>query len=91
MGEFTLELNENNKLNDSNYLDWVSRMESILTLKNYYGLVTNSETPKETANNDILEPRRRQRAAALLKINCIVRLGNKFYVDSKKTRQNSGD
>ncbi|MBW0553849.1 hypothetical protein O181_093564, partial [Austropuccinia psidii MF-1] len=84
MGEFTLELNENDKLNDSNYLDWVSRMESILTLKNYYGLVTNSETPEETANNDKLEPRRRQRAAALLKINCIVRLGNKFYADSKK-------
>ncbi|MBW0507592.1 hypothetical protein O181_047307 [Austropuccinia psidii MF-1] len=71
MGEFTLELNENDKLNDSNYLDWVSWMESILTLKNYCGLVTNSETPEETADNNKLEPRRRQREAALLKINCI--------------------
>ncbi|MBW0486745.1 hypothetical protein O181_026460 [Austropuccinia psidii MF-1] len=84
MGEFTLELNESDKLNDSDYLDWVSLMESILTLKHYYGLVTNSEAPKETANNDKLEPRIRQRAAALLKINCIVRLGNKFYIYSKK-------
>ncbi|MBW0554528.1 hypothetical protein O181_094243 [Austropuccinia psidii MF-1] len=84
MGEFILELNKSDKLNDSNYLDWVSRMESILTLKNYYGLVTNSEIPEETADNDKLEPRRRQREAALLKINFIVRLGNKFYVDSKK-------
>ncbi|MBW0518388.1 hypothetical protein O181_058103 [Austropuccinia psidii MF-1] len=84
MGEFTLELNESDKLNDSNYLDWVSQMESIVTLENYYGLVTNSETPEEKANNDKLEPRRRQRKAALLKINCIVRLGNKFYIDSNK-------
>ncbi|MBW0487380.1 hypothetical protein O181_027095 [Austropuccinia psidii MF-1] len=84
MGEFTLELKESDKLNDSNYLDWVSQMESNMTLKNYYGLVNNSEKPKETADNDELEPRRRQSAAALLKINCIVRLGNKAYVDSKK-------
>ncbi|MBW0529883.1 hypothetical protein O181_069598 [Austropuccinia psidii MF-1] len=84
MGEFTIELNENDKLNDTNYLDWVSRMEGILTLKNYYGLVTNTKTPEEVAENDKLEPRRRHKAAALLKINCIVRLGNKFYSDSKK-------
>ncbi|MBW0504908.1 hypothetical protein O181_044623 [Austropuccinia psidii MF-1] len=84
MGKFMLELNKSDKLNDLSYLDWVSLMERIMTLKNYYGLVTNSETPEETANNDKLETRRRQRAAALLKINCIVRLGNKFYIDSKK-------
>ncbi|MBW0567209.1 hypothetical protein O181_106924 [Austropuccinia psidii MF-1] len=83
MGEFPLELNDSDKLNDSNYLDWVSRMESNLTLKNYYGLITNSETP-EASENDKLEPHRSKRAAALLKINCIVRLGNKFYSDSKK-------
>ncbi|MBW0508265.1 hypothetical protein O181_047980 [Austropuccinia psidii MF-1] len=84
MGEFTIELNENDKLNDTNYLDWVSRMEGILTLKNYYGLVTKTKTPEEVIENDKLEPQRRHEAAALLKINCIVRLGNKFYSDLKK-------
>ncbi|MBW0511822.1 hypothetical protein O181_051537 [Austropuccinia psidii MF-1] len=59
-------------------------MEGIPTLKNYYGLVTNTETSEEVAENDKLEPRRRHKAAALLKINCIGRLGNKFYSDSKK-------
>ncbi|MBW0510060.1 hypothetical protein O181_049775 [Austropuccinia psidii MF-1] len=84
MGEFTIELNKNDKLNDTNYLDWVSRMEGILTLKNYYGLVTNTKTPEEVIENDKLEPRRRHKAAALLKNNCIGRLRNKFYTDSKK-------
>ncbi|MBW0474575.1 hypothetical protein O181_014290 [Austropuccinia psidii MF-1] len=83
MGEFTLELNDSDKLNDSKYLNWLSRMESILTLKNCYGLVTNSETPEETADKNKLEPQKRQRAASLLKINCIVRLGNTFYANSK--------
>ncbi|MBW0472692.1 hypothetical protein O181_012407 [Austropuccinia psidii MF-1] len=84
MGEFSLELNKKDKLNDTNYLEWVSRMEGILTLKNYYGLVTDTELPEEIAENDKLEPRRKQRAAALLKINCAIRIGNKFYTKSKK-------
>ncbi|MBW0496517.1 hypothetical protein O181_036232 [Austropuccinia psidii MF-1] len=84
MGEFTIELNKNDKLNDTNYLHWVSRMEGILTLKSYYGLVTNTKTPEEKIENDKLELQRRHKAAALLKINCIVRLRNKFYSDSKK-------
>ncbi|MBW0497076.1 hypothetical protein O181_036791 [Austropuccinia psidii MF-1] len=84
MGKFTIELNENDKLHDTNYLDWVSKMEGILTMKNYYGLVTSTKTPEEVAENDKLEPQRRHKAAALLKINCIVRLGNKFYSNSKK-------
>ncbi|MBW0538472.1 hypothetical protein O181_078187 [Austropuccinia psidii MF-1] len=73
MGEFTIELNDNDKLNDTNYLDWVSRMDGILTLKTYYGLVTNTKTPEEVIENDKLEPQRRHKAAALLKINCIIK------------------
>ncbi|MBW0549187.1 hypothetical protein O181_088902 [Austropuccinia psidii MF-1] len=78
MGKLTMDLN------DINYLDWVSRMEGIVTLKNYYGLVTKSKTPEESAENDKLEPPRKHKAASLLKINCIVRLGNNFYTNSKK-------
>ncbi|MBW0473457.1 hypothetical protein O181_013172 [Austropuccinia psidii MF-1] len=84
MGEFSLELNKKDKLNDTNYLEWVSRMEGILKLKNYYGLVTDTELPKEITENDKLEPCRKQRAAALLKINCAIQIQNNFYTESEK-------
>ncbi|MBW0531483.1 hypothetical protein O181_071198 [Austropuccinia psidii MF-1] len=71
MGEFSLELNKEEKLNDINYLEWVSRMESILTLKHYLGLVTQTKTEEERLENDKIEPRRKQRAVALLRHNCI--------------------
>ncbi|MBW0466023.1 hypothetical protein O181_005738 [Austropuccinia psidii MF-1] len=84
MGEFSLEIDKEEKLNDINYLEWVSRMESILTLKNYLGLVTETKTEEEPLVSNKIEPRRRQRAVALLRINCIVRMGNEFYSESKK-------
>ncbi|MBW0545923.1 hypothetical protein O181_085638 [Austropuccinia psidii MF-1] len=84
MGEFSLELNEKDKPNDTSYLKWVPRMEGILTLKNYYGLVTDTELPEEIAESNKLEPCRKQQAAALLKINCAIRIGNKFYTEYEK-------
>ncbi|MBW0515701.1 hypothetical protein O181_055416 [Austropuccinia psidii MF-1] len=57
MGEFSLELDKEEKLNDINYLEWVSRMESILTLKNYLGLVTETKTEEERLENNKIEPR----------------------------------
>ncbi|MBW0559944.1 hypothetical protein O181_099659 [Austropuccinia psidii MF-1] len=91
MGEFTIEINENDKLNDYNYLDWVSRIEGILTLKNYYGLVTNTKPPEEVVENDKLEPRSRHKASALLNINCIVRLETSFTPTEKRIQQFSGN
>ncbi|MBW0523678.1 hypothetical protein O181_063393 [Austropuccinia psidii MF-1] len=84
MGEFSLELDKEEKLNVINYLEWVSRMESILTLKNYLGLVTETKTEEERLENDKIEPRCKQQEVALLCINCIIRIGNKFYSESKK-------
>ncbi|MBW0541300.1 hypothetical protein O181_081015 [Austropuccinia psidii MF-1] len=66
MGEFSLELDKEEKLNVINYLEWVSRMESILTLKKYLGLVTDTKTEEERLENNKIEPRHKQQAVALL-------------------------
>ncbi|MBW0566219.1 hypothetical protein O181_105934 [Austropuccinia psidii MF-1] len=76
MGEFSLKIDKEEKLNDIDYLEWVSKIERILTLKDYLGLVTDTKTE--------VEPRQRQQAMALLRINCIVCIGNKFYSELKK-------
>ncbi|MBW0507647.1 hypothetical protein O181_047362 [Austropuccinia psidii MF-1] len=59
-------------------------MESILTLKNYLCLVTETETEEERLENNKMEPRQRQQEVALFRINCIVCIGNKLYSESKK-------
>ncbi|MBW0479872.1 hypothetical protein O181_019587 [Austropuccinia psidii MF-1] len=61
-------------------------MESILTFKNYLGLVTDTETEEERLENDKIEPRHKQQAMALLRISCVVCIAQEYF--QPKTIQN---
>ncbi|MBW0576011.1 hypothetical protein O181_115726 [Austropuccinia psidii MF-1] len=84
MSDLKIELSNKYKLNGSNFLDWKDRMEAILSLKGFLALVRGTETPSVSTDRDKMDPSRRERAFAILRLNCDVKVVSKFVSDTNE-------
>ncbi|MBW0473398.1 hypothetical protein O181_013113 [Austropuccinia psidii MF-1] len=75
-------LPEDLKLSSSNYLQWKPRMKNLLTIFGYYNLITKTETDKDSTAADKLDPRRKEKALAILCLNCNMKIANQFILES---------
>ncbi|MBW0467241.1 hypothetical protein O181_006956 [Austropuccinia psidii MF-1] len=82
MNNRNFELPEDLKLSSSNYLQWKPRMKNLLTLFGYYHLITRTETDEESTAANKLDPRRKEKALAILCLNCDVKIANQFILES---------
>ncbi|KAA1095011.1 hypothetical protein PGT21_050223 [Puccinia graminis f. sp. tritici] len=82
MVEFSVDLGEKNKLTGSNYLDWKSKISSILQLKHLLRLVLKKETSEEADLADKLDRNRYDDALAILKINCDTKIADQFDLEA---------
>ncbi|MBW0535166.1 hypothetical protein O181_074881 [Austropuccinia psidii MF-1] len=82
MNNRNFELPEDLKLSSSNYLQWKPRMKNLLTLFGYYHLITRTETDEESSAADKLDPCRKEKALAILCLNCDVKIANQFILES---------
>ncbi|MBW0544655.1 hypothetical protein O181_084370 [Austropuccinia psidii MF-1] len=82
MNNRNFELPEDLELSSSNYLQWKPRMKNLLTLFGYYHLITGTETNEESTAADKLDPRRREKALAILCLNCDVKIADQFILES---------
>jgi hypothetical protein len=78
MVEFSVDLGKKNKLTGSNYLDWKSKISSILQLKHLLRLVLKKASNKEAAIANKLDRNRYDNALAILKINCDTKIADQF-------------
>ncbi|KAH9454601.1 hypothetical protein Pst134EB_014672 [Puccinia striiformis f. sp. tritici] len=83
MVEFSVDLGEKNKLTGANYLDWKSKISSILQLKHLLRLVLKKETTEEAALADKLDRNRYDDALAILKINCDTKIADQFDLEAE--------
>ncbi|MBW0479851.1 hypothetical protein O181_019566 [Austropuccinia psidii MF-1] len=82
MNNRNFKLPEDLELLNSNYLQWKPCMKNLLTLFGYYHLITRTETNKESTSADKLDPRRKEKALAILCLNCDVKMGDQFILES---------
>ncbi|KAI7954364.1 hypothetical protein MJO28_004764 [Puccinia striiformis f. sp. tritici] len=82
MVEFSVDLGEKNKLSGSNYLDWKSKISSVLQLKHLLRLVLKKESSEEASLADKLDRNRYDDALAILKINCETRIADQFDLEA---------
>ncbi|MBW0473280.1 hypothetical protein O181_012995 [Austropuccinia psidii MF-1] len=75
-------LPEDLRLSSSNYLQWKPRMKNLLTLFGYYHLITKTETDQDSTAADKLDPRRKEKALAILCLNCNMKIANQFILES---------
>lgn len=87
MVELSIELGEKNKLTGANYLEWKSKVSSILQLKHLLRLVLGKETIEECELEDKRDRNRSDDALAILKINCDTKLAEQFDLESKGNPQ----
>ncbi|MBW0505366.1 hypothetical protein O181_045081 [Austropuccinia psidii MF-1] len=59
-------------------------MEAILSLKGCLALVRGTETPSIATYRNKMDPNRRERAFAILRLNCDVKVASKFLLDTNK-------
>ncbi|KAH9469463.1 hypothetical protein MJO29_003652 [Puccinia striiformis f. sp. tritici] len=83
MVEFSVDLGEKNKLTGANYLDWKSKISSILQLKHLLRLVLKKESTEEAALADKLDQNRYDDALAILKINCDTKIADQFDLEAE--------
>ncbi|KAI7948147.1 hypothetical protein MJO28_010055 [Puccinia striiformis f. sp. tritici] len=83
MVEFSVDLGEKIKLTGANYLDWKSKISSILQLKHLLRLVLKKETTEEAALADKLDRNRYDDALAILKINCDTKIADQFDLEAE--------
>ncbi|KAH9464516.1 hypothetical protein Pst134EB_033278 [Puccinia striiformis f. sp. tritici] len=83
MVEFSVDLGEKNKLTGANYLDWKSKISSILQLKHLLRLVLKKETSEEASLADKLDRNRYDDALAILKINCDTKIADQFDLEAE--------
>ncbi|MBW0492601.1 hypothetical protein O181_032316 [Austropuccinia psidii MF-1] len=84
MSDSNIELSEKYKFNGPNFLDWKERMEAILSLKGCLALVRGTETPSVASGQDKIDPERRERVFAILRLNCDVKIASKFVLDTNE-------
>ncbi|MBW0555354.1 hypothetical protein O181_095069 [Austropuccinia psidii MF-1] len=82
MNNRNFELPEELKLSSTNYLQWKPRMKNLLTLFGYYHLITRTETEEESTISDKLDPRQKEKALAILCLNCNVKVADQFILES---------
>ncbi|KAH9447085.1 hypothetical protein MJO29_015504 [Puccinia striiformis f. sp. tritici] len=83
MVEFSVDLGEKNKLTGANYLDWKSKISSILQLKHLLQLVLKKESTKEAALADKLDRNQYDDALVILKINCDTKIADQFDLEAE--------
>ncbi|KAH9452549.1 hypothetical protein Pst134EB_033519 [Puccinia striiformis f. sp. tritici] len=83
MVEFSVDLGEKNKLTGANYLNWKSKISSILQLKHLLRLVLKKETTDESTLADKLDRNRYDDALAILKINCDTKIADQFDMEAE--------
>ncbi|MBW0568977.1 hypothetical protein O181_108692 [Austropuccinia psidii MF-1] len=57
-------------------------MKNLLTLFGYYHLITRTETEEESTIADKLDPRRKEKALAILCLNCNMKVADQFILKS---------
>ncbi|MBW0540497.1 hypothetical protein O181_080212 [Austropuccinia psidii MF-1] len=82
MNNCNFELSKDLKLSSSNYLQWKPCIKNLLMLFGYYYLITRTETDEESTAADKLDPRQREKALAILCLNCNVKIANQFILES---------
>ncbi|MBW0553826.1 hypothetical protein O181_093541 [Austropuccinia psidii MF-1] len=82
MNNPNFKLPEDLKLSSSNNLQWKPRMKNLLTLFGYYSLITRTETGKESTSDGKLDPHRKEKALAILCLNCNVKIADQFILES---------
>ncbi|MBW0489670.1 hypothetical protein O181_029385 [Austropuccinia psidii MF-1] len=82
MNKRNFELPKDLKLSSSNCLQWKPCMKNLLMLFGYYHLITRTETNKESTAADKLDPCRREKALAILCLNCNVKIADQFILES---------
>ncbi|KAI7936880.1 hypothetical protein MJO28_015779 [Puccinia striiformis f. sp. tritici] len=83
MVEFSVDLGEKNKLTGANYLDWKSKISSILQLKHLLRLVLKKEATDKAALADKLDQNRYDDALAILKINCDTKIADHIDLEAE--------
>ncbi|MBW0543094.1 hypothetical protein O181_082809 [Austropuccinia psidii MF-1] len=81
MNNRNFELPEDLKLSSCNYLQWKPRLKNLLTLFGYYHLITRTETDEESTAADKLDLHRKQKALAILCLNCDVKIAAQFILE----------
>ncbi|MBW0472853.1 hypothetical protein O181_012568 [Austropuccinia psidii MF-1] len=69
------------KLTSTNYLDWKPQMKNLLTLLGYCHLITTTETEEENTLAAKLDPCRKEKALAILCLNCDIRLASQLSLE----------
>ncbi|KAI7952617.1 hypothetical protein MJO29_008248 [Puccinia striiformis f. sp. tritici] len=83
MVECSVDLGEKNKLTGANYLDWKSKISSILQLKHLLRRVLKKEAANEAVLADKLDRNQYNDALTILKINCDTKIADQFDMEAE--------
>ncbi|MBW0476089.1 hypothetical protein O181_015804 [Austropuccinia psidii MF-1] len=82
MNNRNFQISEDLKLSSSNYLQWKPCMKNILMLFGYYHPITRTETDKESTAANKLDPCQKEKALAILCLNCNLKISAQFILES---------